>query len=215
MAAASQRAALLDCIGDDSDGDAAIPAWLERHSDVAGLAQVHDFLSEEQQTALLASLRECGWLSQTRNQRMLFGLDDAPVFLQRLSAAVTATLRAHAVVRPELLAPFNQAIVNCYAAGEGICAHVDLAAFGDGIAVVSLMSSVVMTFTHESAASCRVLLRPGSLLSLDGPARYEWTHGIATQPTDEWQGAAIVRGPRVSITLRRMATDVTELSHAA
>ncbi|XP_022772103.1 uncharacterized protein LOC111314750 [Durio zibethinus] len=42
---------------------------------------------------------------------------------------------------------FEQLIVNVYHLGEGICAHVDLMRFEDGIGIVSFESSCVMYFT--------------------------------------------------------------------
>lgn len=65
---------------------------------------------------------------------------------------------------------FDQMTVNRYAPGEGICAHVDLPRFEDGIAIVSLGSSAVMDFTCGSCHE-RLLLEPGDVLMLEGEAR--------------------------------------------
>lgn len=103
---------------------------------------------------------------------------------------------------------FDQMIVNRYEAGEGICAHVDLLQFEDGIAILSLESTCVMHFTcclpkvltHESECQNKqqarhtyadneehvlgmedkvpVLLEPGDLVLLSEEARYKWTHEI-------------------------------------
>jgi hypothetical protein len=40
-------------------------------------------------------------------------------------------------------------------------------------------------------------------------------HSIAARAEDEWEGAVLARGHRVSLTLRRMAADVHVLSHPA
>lgn len=76
---------------------------------------------------------------------------------------------------------------------QGICAHVDLMRFEDGIAIVSMESECVMHFSradqetsvHEvrcnrgdSQASIPVLLNPGSLILMSGEARYFWKHEI-------------------------------------
>ena len=119
-------------------------------------------------------------------------------------------------------------------AGQGICAHVDLAAFADGIASVSLGAPGVMDFVHvEDGRKASVLLAPGDLLTMHGEARYGWTHGcvrlrgshaacvlltqrsIAARESDEWEGATVPRGHRVSLTLRRMACDVHVLTEPA
>jgi alkylated DNA repair dioxygenase AlkB len=74
--------------------------------------------------------------------------------------------------------------------GQGITPHVDLAAFGDGVAGVSLGAAVVMDWRRvaanddeggsSSAPHVRVLLRPGDLMVMHGAARYAWTHGCGT-----------------------------------
>jgi hypothetical protein len=70
---------------------------------------------------------------------------------------------------------------SCSAAGQGITPHVDLAAFGDGIASVSLGAATVMDFVRAAdGRSAAVLLQPGDLLMLHGEARYEWTHGCVS-----------------------------------
>ena len=115
---------------------------------------------------------------------------------------------------------------------------MDLAAFADGIASVSLGAAVVMDFAHvEDGRTAAVLLAPGDLLTMHGEARYQWTHGcvaaalgracvlltrraptrrsIAAREADEWDGVTIPRGHRVSLTLRRMARDVHVLTEPA
>jgi len=91
---------------------------------------------------------------------------------------------------------------------QGICAHVDLLRFEDGIAIVSLESSCIMHFTHQKAiskgAECTqescdviqnlvesktdhntdlaskipVLLMPGDIILMSEEARYKWLHEI-------------------------------------
>ena len=65
---------------------------------------------------------------------------------------------------------FDQLVVNRYEPGEGICAHVDLLRFADGVAILSLGSPAVMSFTMGSSAR-NILLEPGDLLLLEGEAR--------------------------------------------
>lgn len=86
-----------------------------------------------------------------RNQVMRFG-GDLPSWARVLATAIDAMARAAPLEAP-LLPPgvlargarlFDQMIVNAYAPGEGLAPHVDLAAFADGVVVVSLESSIVM-----------------------------------------------------------------------
>ena len=103
---------------------------------------------------------------------------------------------------------------------QGICAHVDLLRFEDGIAIISLESSCVMHFSRaESAAdgvenegksdssSTRVpvLLAPGSLVLMSGEARYNWKHEINRKPGFQvWEGRELEQMKRTSITLRKL-----------
>ena len=55
--------------------------------------------------------------------------------------------------------PFDQFIVNAYEPGEGLKPHVDLAAFDDGVCVVSLLSSTVMDLSpaEKDAETAKVI----------------------------------------------------------
>jgi len=100
----------------------------------------------------------------------------------------------------------DQAIVNEYLPGQGIASHIDReSCFGEAIAILSLGSRIVMDFVHaisEERFECG--LQPRSLLVLQGPARYEWKHGIAARKTDRFQGDVYRRGRRISLTLRKV-----------
>ncbi|GLC45600.1 hypothetical protein PLESTB_001784200 [Pleodorina starrii] len=79
------------------------------------------------------------------NQAMFFG--DLPAWAQQL----TELLPLGELLPPDLAArrpSFDQAIVNLYRPGEGICSHVDLARFQDGIVSVSIGGPIVMHFTR-------------------------------------------------------------------
>lgn len=101
---------------------------------------------------------------------------------------------------------------------QGICAHVDLMRFEDGIAIVSLESSCVMHFTHvgevcdngkgekdQPMSRIPVYLTPGSLVLLLGEARYLWKHEINRKPGFQvWEGHELNQTRRTSITLRKL-----------
>ncbi|KAL0371423.1 UNVERIFIED_CONTAM: hypothetical protein Sangu_0460400 [Sesamum angustifolium] len=100
---------------------------------------------------------------------------------------------------------------------QGICAHVDLMRFEDGIAIISLESSCVMHFSPAKAeishlenvkeeAKVPVLLTPGSVVLMWGEARYLWKHEINRKPGFQtWEGQEIDRKRRISVTLRRLS----------
>ncbi|TVU23747.1 hypothetical protein EJB05_26127, partial [Eragrostis curvula] len=115
---------------------------------------------------------------------------------------------------------FDQLIANRYKPGEGICAHVDLMRFDDGIAVVSLESACVMHFSQakQGGTACDILkqgdiestkvpvhLNPGSLVLMSGDARYLWKHEINRKPGAQlWDGKELEQDYRTSVTLRKL-----------
>lgn len=98
----------------------------------------------------------------------------------------------------------DQSTVNEYEPGQGLTSHVDCTTcFGDTIITLSLGSSYVMEFTHsQTKEKSEILLSPGSLLILQGEARYVWQHSVAARKIDKYKGKEIVRSRRVSLTFR-------------
>jgi len=99
----------------------------------------------------------------------------------------------------------DQLIINEYLPGQGIHPHIDKTyCFAESVAGLSLLSPVVMSFTHPETKEKRdVLLEPRSLLVLKRESRYEWKHGIDYVQADHYKGQEIPRGNRrVSITFR-------------
>ncbi|XP_042377691.1 uncharacterized protein LOC121970798 isoform X1 [Zingiber officinale] len=113
---------------------------------------------------------------------------------------------------------FDQLIANVYYPGEGICAHVDLMRFDDGIAIISLESACVMHFTRckqedninksqteEGIKRIPVFLNAGSLVLMSGEARYLWKHEInRKQGFQSWEGRELAQQRRTSVTLRKL-----------
>ena len=109
----------------------------------------------------------------------------------------------------------RQCILNLYPPGTGISPHVDLAnRYADGVFGVSLAGSATMTFARESREEpdkvwreeYHVHLPPRSVYILTGPARWDWSHGIAPLTedlVDRGRGTeTIFRETRVSVTYR-------------
>ncbi|KAK8982208.1 hypothetical protein V6N11_037382 [Hibiscus sabdariffa] len=170
-----------------------IPSW-EQIKEINGLWLCRDFLSPQHQSSLVSSVSKEGWFNgDSHNQAMRFG--DLPAWAIELSSSI------------------REAVL---LGGEGICAHVDLMRFEDGIAIVSLESSCVMHFTcvEEGGSDIveggkkhkiPVLLSPGSLVLMSGEARYLWKHEINRKPGFQmWEGRELVQQRRVSITLRKL-----------
>jgi alkylated DNA repair dioxygenase AlkB len=98
----------------------------------------------------------------------------------------------------------DQLTVNEYEPGQGLTGHVDcVTCFGDTLATFSLGSSYVMEFTHTQTQETReILLSPGSVLVLQGEARYVWQHSVAHRKIDKYQGKEFIRTRRVALTFR-------------
>ncbi|KAL7151237.1 hypothetical protein ABFS83_04G018000 [Erythranthe nasuta] len=198
-------------------------------SEINGLSICRDFLCADQQCSLLSALEKEGYLGEaSQNQAMRFG--DLPPWALELSRMIRENVLLSDNSKESCLFPskliereplFNQLIVNIYQPGEGICAHVDLMRFEDGIAIVSLESSCVMHFSpvedkvigerEEANQKCvpsakiPVLLNPGSAILMWGEARYQWKHEINRKPGfQKWQEQEIDQKRRTSVTLRRL-----------
>ncbi|BGP37256.1 hypothetical protein JCM10449v2_001161 [Rhodotorula kratochvilovae] len=186
---------------------------------IDGLYLFHKALPRQLHDQLAEDLSSTVWTGGT-NQVMLFerrGVSSFPPFLQPLLEflpSLLSTLPPHVQALLNYTSKPRQAILNLYRPGQGITPHIDLPTrYADGIIGVSLLSSTVMDFRPASPAAPPVVhsvrLRPGDVYVLFGPARWEWTHGIAYREEDVVADEAgepmrVLRGTRMSITLRRM-----------
>ncbi|KAJ9187762.1 hypothetical protein P3X46_003183 [Hevea brasiliensis] len=213
------------------------PIW-EPIKEINGLWLCRDFLSPQQQSSLLSDIQNEGWFTvASNNQAMRFG--DLPSWAIELSNSIREVVlfgdqicksadsvscegdKGTCIIPTNLLwrePLFDQLIVNVYQPGEGICAHVDLMRFEDGIAIVSLESSCVMHFTQvgedcengkgendQPMPRVPVHLTRGSVVLLWGDARYLWKHEINRKPGFQmWEGKELNQKRRTSITLRKL-----------
>ncbi|KAG6606968.1 Alkylated DNA repair protein ALKBH8-like protein, partial [Cucurbita argyrosperma subsp. sororia] len=226
-------------IGDSAYEGGHIRRW-EQAKEIKGLWLCRSFLSPQQESSLLAAIRNEGWFMEaSQNQAMRFG--NLPTWAAELSDSIHEAVLSsnhmtdplivdrHIGVKIDCPLPsdilwreplFDQMIANMYQPGEGICAHVDLMRFEDGIAIVSLESPCVMHFTRVDETSCDptskgevdvsmskvpIYLNPGSVVLLWGEARYLWKHEINRKPGFQmWEGQELTQGRRTSITLRKL-----------
>ncbi|KAI8096623.1 uncharacterized protein BX664DRAFT_324442 [Halteromyces radiatus] len=192
---------------------------VETIEQIPGLRLWRNALDHTQQIALIQAITDHNIFGQG-NQAMRFG--QLGPELENLATWIYDhhLLPSHLSHRVPL---FDQAIYNFYNKGEGIISHVDLAKFDDGIVILSLLSSCCMTMkptTNPQQAihqgylqqqeqelderSIDIILRPGDVLMLSGPSRYLWEHGIAERDIDLVGEEIIVRGTRISVTLRKL-----------
>lgn len=181
-------------------------------TEVPGLTLLPEWLDEDHEAFLLASVDEQLWREdfQRRVQQYGFGYgeplsryDDPEWVADIPSWAIELGER---LVEEGWLPRFPENIVvNDYAPGVGIGPHRDYPPFGDTVAALSLGSDVVMDFTEPRRGLVAHLLVPRrSLWLARGEARWRWLHAIRPRKSDVVEGARRARGRRVSITFRTL-----------
>ncbi len=176
--------------------------------DITGLNYIENFITSAEEAALIQKIDACPWLHDLKRRVQHYGYkydykaravnDDA--FLGGLPEWLTTTIQ-------KLGFSPDQAIINEYLPGQGISAHIDCIPCFDGtIASLSLGSDAVMQFSkgHERQ---ELYLQPRSLITLSGPARYEWQHAIPARKSDLIDGYKIPRQRRISVTFRRVIVE--------
>lgn len=175
----------------------------------AGLLYEPDFLTEDEEGALLAELEQFGFSEvrmrgQVAKRTVLhFGLrydyegwgltpadplPDSLLWLRRRAAAFVD-------VHPE---GFVETLVSRYPPGAGIGWHRDAPMFGPTVVGVSLLSACRMRFQRRRAGVRETHsedLAPRSVYALTGAARWSWQHSIISTP-----------GLRYSVTFRTLAS---------
>ena len=175
--------------------------------DIEGLEYISDFISYEQEQALITQIDQQPWLNDLKRRVQHYGYK-----YDYKARAVTDD--AYLGALPTWLMPiiqklsFNpdQAIVNEYEPGQGISAHIDcVPCFNDSIASLSLGSPVTMVFIHSKTGKKEeIYLKERSLIILSGAARYEWQHAIPARKSDVVNGFRVQRNRRISVTFRNV-----------
>jgi alkylated DNA repair dioxygenase AlkB len=186
---------------------------------IEGLIYRPDFVTPEEETTLLQHIDAQPWLSDLKRRVQHYGYRydykarsvNAAMRLGPLpgwSLDVVRRLEENKLI-PETP---DQLIINEYHPGQGIAAHVDcVPCFTGTIVSLSLGSSCVIDFKHKQTREVvSLLLMPRSLIVMSGPARYDWTHGIAGRKSDDFAGKKWPRGRRVSLTYRKVIVQAQE-----
>lgn len=175
---------------------------------IAGLIYFPDFISEEEERALLDKIDGQPWLTDLKRRVQHYGYKydykarnvDKGLCLGALPKWLTP-------IADKLESNPSQAIVNEYLPGQGISAHVDCVPCFDGtIASLSLGAGTTMVFARKGHRQ-EMYLEPRSLLMLSGEARYDWTHAIPARKNDVIEGVKVERKRRVSVTFRTVITN--------
>lgn len=173
--------------------------------DIPGLTYIPDFITPDEESALIDNIDRQPWLTDLKRRVQHYGYK-----YDYKARAVTDD--AYLGTLPEWIDPVaqklpfkpDQAIVNEYLPGQGISAHVDcVPCFDDMIASLSLGSGAIMQFTNGNEKQ-ELYLKPCSLIVLSGEARYKWTHAIPSRKSDVVDGFKLERGRRISLTFRNV-----------
>jgi alkylated DNA repair dioxygenase AlkB len=175
---------------------------------IPGLRYLPGYLDAAQHDGLLAAVDAGPWRGFGDRRAQIYGysyhytkgvyrVEDLPAWAQDLAARLESD-----GLMPDIA---DQMIVNDYAPGQGIPAHVDAPLFTDTIVSISLVSGCVMEFTNaRSGALARLRLDAMSALVIAGEARHDWKHSIPACAFDACMEQELPRGRRVSLTLRKM-----------
>ena len=175
--------------------------------DIPGLEYLPNFISVDEERALIKAIDGQPWLNDLKRRVQHYGYK-----YDYKARAVTPD--SYLGPLPEWLEPVtrklpfqpDQAIVNEYEPGQGISAHIDcVPCFGTMIASLSLGSGAVMQFTNCNEKQ-EIYLEPRSLIVLSGEARFRWTHAIPARKSDIVNGLKFDRSRRLSLTFRTVLT---------
>lgn len=176
---------------------------------IEGLLYIPDFLSREEEMALVSEIDKNQWNTDISRRRQQYGAE----YDIRSKGVENATkvppipvwLRPLIEKLSENIPLVDQAIINEYKPGQGIAAHIDSPVFGGVVISVSLLSDVSMSFQKEGITVEQILARRSALI-LSGEARSQWKHSIDKRYKDRIDGCLKSRGRRLSITLRSLRT---------
>ena len=172
--------------------------------EIAGLSYLPDYISGDEEVALVAAIDAEPWDTSWDRRRQPYGAtyrrgDTAPRSIPAWGLGLAERMHREGISER----PFDQMLINEYQPGQGIALHRDYEPFDRTVVSLSLLAPVVMDFHHTAKARREsLLLAPRSLLILSDEARHEWEHGIARRKSDRWQGERIPRGRRLSVTFR-------------
>ena len=177
---------------------------------IPGLALLKDFVTEEEEKALMDLVDGTPWERLARRRVQHYGRKfsyvtrtvdsnsdamDIPVEMVKVMDGIRAL--------PEV-GELDQITVNEYAPGVGLSPHVDThSAFGDTIASLSLCGGAAMIFRKDGEQR-GLYLPPRSLLLMQKESRWAWEHYIPHRKSDMVEHGEIVprTDRRVSLTFR-------------
>ena|SRR5436190_12502583 len=174
---------------------------------VPGFSLQPDYITEEEESALLRHVESGPWETDWRRRIQQFGLGYSdtggePKWLRDFPDWLL--LLAQRVAEDSGFERFPEnCVINEYVPPIGIGPHKDYPAFGPTIACVNLGSDIILDFmTPDREVRVPVHVPARSLWFITGDARSRWLHGITPRMTDAIAGVRWKRERRVSITFR-------------
>lgn len=187
------------------------------HPLVPGLTYLPNFLTEDEERKLVATIDAQPWSHELQRRVQHYGwrynyksrqIDPS---MQMGPLPLWAEKLAFRLFDRKLVPHMpDQVIINEYEGKQGITKHVDAeGSFADGIAMVSLADAWEMTFRDKRNRRRKVdqLLERRSVAVIQGDARYGWTHEIPSRKSEPPLGNGGKRRPRqrrISLTFRKV-----------
>lgn len=178
---------------------------------VPGLTFIPDFLTPDEEMAIIQELDSCSWSTALARRTQHYGYEynykskNAQTLAPPLTGRILGI--AERLRDQGLMDMPTQCIVNEYTREQGISAHTDSAIFGPVIISISLGAPTVMIFSNGDQ-KVPVFLPRRSLIVLRDDARNVWKHEIPQRKTLDIPGQRRVTKDvdyrRVSLTYRTM-----------
>ena len=162
--------------------------------------QMVDGAPEEWRSDLSRRTQHHGWRYDYRAKAITpdMYLGKLPGWLQAIAERLQAEM-VHPNGSPMFDRTPEQVIVNEYVGAQGIRPHIDHPGFGPAICTVSLLEDWEMDLSIRRNQNHPALLEAGSVLTMTGPSRDRWYHGI---PVRQQEPGGQRRGRRISLTFR-------------
>ena len=180
---------------------------------IEGLTLIEDYISEEEERALISQIDNQNWLNDLRRRVQHYGYKyDYKTRRIDISMKIGSLPNWGIKIAERLFhegifkrSP-DQLIVNEYQIGQGISPHIDCEpCFDDTIVSLSLNSTAIMDFTNSiTNEKIPIFLNRRSIVILKGPSRYDWKHSIAPRKTDKYESVIYNRKRRISLTFRKV-----------
>lgn len=172
-----------------------------------GLKVMRDFITEAEELRLLDWVELGEWLSDLKRRVQHYGWKYNYKLRKVDSASYLGPLPKWAQILGQRLLDLgmvkelpDQVIVNEYLGNQGISKHIDCPdCFRGPIVTISLCETWQMTF-RSGNEKFETTLAQRSAVSMDGPARYDWSHEIPQRKNEQGN----LRGRRISLTFRKV-----------